>query len=73
MKQMIPILLPESVTPGLSMSLVKVIKATYTIGVRLAGDAAIWALSKIETMTEKKLYKQDQQPCDHIHKDNDTV
>ena len=34
------------------MSLVKIIKATYTIGVRLAGDTAIWALSKIETMTD---------------------
>tara|TARA_R110002051_G_scaffold180278_1_gene249864 strand:+ start:46 stop:267 length:222 start_codon:yes stop_codon:yes gene_type:complete len=73
MKQMIPILLPESVTPGLSMSLVKIIKATYTIGVRLAGDTAIWALSKIETLTEHKPSKKDQQPFDHIHKDNDTV
>jgi hypothetical protein len=70
---MIPILLPESVTPGLSMSLVKIIKATYTIGVRLAGDTAIWALSKIETLTEHKPSKKDQQPFDHIHKDNDTV
>ena len=55
------------------MSLVKVIKATYTIGVRLAGDTAIWALSKIETLTEHKPSKKDQQPFDHIHKDNDTV